>query len=183
MPNSINDFKTDYPESAYIPYISPLIDEIIEFHKTAESGFSEKTKFIKNYQNLNTLAEIANTLPQGKIYVDVWATWCGPCKAEFAHKKELKTLLQKNGIQILYISVDRDQDSIQWKNMVKFYNLEGFHVRANKELNAELRKIFDRQGSISIPWYILMDSNGEILKKHASRPSQINELEKEISEK
>jgi thiol-disulfide isomerase/thioredoxin len=178
-----NDFKTDYPESAYIPYISPLIDEIIEFHKTAESGFSEKIKFIKNYQNLNTLAEIANTLPQGKIYVDVWATWCGPCKAEFAHKKELKTLLQKNGIQILYISVDRDQDSIQWKNMVKFYNLEGFHVRANKELNAELRKIFDRQGSISIPWYILMDSNGEILKKHASRPSQINELEKEISEK
>jgi thiol-disulfide isomerase/thioredoxin len=176
-----NDFKTDYPESDYIPYISPSIDEVIEYHKKAESGFSEKTKFVKDYQNLNTLTEIVKTLPPGKIYVDVWATWCGPCKAEFAHKKELDSLLQNKGIQKLYISVDRDQDSVQWKNMIKFYNLEGFHVRANKELDTELRKIFDRQGTITIPWYILMDSNGKILKKHASKPSQISELEKEIN--
>lgn len=177
-----SDFKTDYPGSKYIPYISLLIDEIIEFHKTANSDFSEKTKFVEAYQKLNTLDEIANTLPQGEIYVDVWATWCGPCKAEFAHRKELKTLLQKNGIQMLYISIDRDQDSIQWKNMIKFYNLEGFHVRANKKLDTELRKIFDRGGSISIPWYILMDSDGKILKKHASRPSQLEQLVNEINE-
>ena len=178
-----NNFKTDFPGSGYIRYITPFVDEIIEFHKTADSEFNEQTKFVKAYQKLNTLTEIANTLPKHKIYVDVWATWCGPCKAEFAYKKELKTLLQKNGIQMLYLSLDRDQDSIQWKNMIKFYNLEGYHVRANKELNAELRKIFDKDGSISIPWYILMDSSGEILKKHVSRPSQTNELEKEIIEK
>lgn len=176
-----DDFKTDYLESGYIPYIAPLIDEIIRFHKTADSGFSEMTKFVKAYQNLNTLTEIANMLPSGKTYVDVWATWCGPCKAEFEHKEQLKALLHKNGIQMLYISIDSDQDSTQWKNMIKFYNLEGFHVRANKELNTELRKIFDKGGSISIPWYIFMDRDGKILKKHASRPSQINELEKEIN--
>lgn len=83
---------------------------------------------------------------------------------------------------MLYISIDRDQDSIQWKNMIKFYNLEGFHVRANKKLDTELRKIFDRGGSISIPWYILMDSDGKILKKHASRPSQLEQLVNEINE-
>lgn len=176
-----NDFKIDYPGSEYTSYISPLIDEIIKFHKSADSAFSEKTKFVKEYQKLNTLTEIAHILPQGKIYVDVWATWCGPCKAEFAHKEKLKTLLQKNGIHMLYISIDRDRDSIQWKNMIKFYNLEGFHVRANKELDTELRKIFDKGGSMSIPWYILMDSDGNILKKDASRPSQIDELEKEIN--
>ena len=176
-----DDFKTQYPESEYFPYITPHIDEIIRFYKTADSEFSEKTKFVEAYQKLNTLSEIAKALPPGKIYVDVWATWCGPCKAEFEHKEQLKTLLQQNDTQMLYISIDRDQDSTQWKNMIKFYNLEGFHLRANKEVEAELREIFDKGGSISIPWYILMGSDGKILKKHASRPSQIDELEKEIN--
>lgn len=174
-------FKTKYPESEYIPYLSPLIDEVIRFHETAQSDFNEQIHFVENYQNLNTLAEVTKAFPEGsKIYVDVWATWCGPCKAEFEHKDELKNLLGKNNIPILYLSIDREKDSVQWKNMIKFYNLEGHHVRANKELDAELRKIFDRNGSLSIPWYILTDNNGNIIKKHASRPSQIEELEKEI---
>jgi thiol-disulfide isomerase/thioredoxin len=175
-----DDYKADYPESRYIPYISPFIDEITEFHKTAESGFSKMTKFVENYQHLNSLTEIANTFPKGRIYVDVWATWCGPCKAEFEYREELKKLLQKNNIQILYISVDREEDSIQWKNMIKFYNLEGYHVQVNKELGAELRKIFDSNGSIAIPWYILMDNTGNIIRKHASPPSRISDVEKEI---
>ena len=66
--------------------------------------------------------------------------------------------------------------------MIKFYNLEGYHIRANKQLEAELRKIFDNNGSISIPWYILIDNDGNILRRHAKQPSQINELEKEINE-
>lgn len=176
-----DDFKSDYPESKYIPYISPLIDEIIDFHKASDSDFSENVKFVENYQNLNTLADIARSLPNGIIYVDVWATWCGPCKEEFKHKEELKKLLQEKNIQNLYISVDYDRDTVQWKNMIKFYNLEGYHVRANKELETELRRIFDK-GPLAIPWYLLIKNDGNILKKYAYPPSAINVLEKEINE-
>jgi thiol-disulfide isomerase/thioredoxin len=175
-----DNFKTDYPKSEYIPYISPQIDEIVRFHEIVNSDFSEKTKFVEN----NTLSKIAKDLPSmpsGKVYVDVWASWCRPCKTEFQHKEQLTTLLQQKGIQMLYISIDRDQDSTQWKNMIKFYKLEGFHVRANEELETELRKIYDRGGSISIPWYMLMNSNGNIINKHASPPSKIKDLEKEIN--
>lgn len=64
--------------------------------------------------------------------------------------------------------------------MIKFYNLEGYHIRANKELNSELREIFNPDGPLSIPWYILIDKNGNIVKKNASRPSDIGELFNEI---
>ncbi|MBP8960294.1 MAG: TlpA family protein disulfide reductase [Bacteroidales bacterium] len=175
------NFKSEYPKSKYIQYISPLIDEIINFHKASESEFSEKVIFVKDYQKQKSLTDIAKTLPKGKIYVDVWATWCGPCISEFKYKEDLKSLLQKNNVQILYISIDRDQDSVQWKNMIKFYNLEGFHLRANKELQTDLIKIFDNNGSISIPWHILIDNNGTILKRHAKGPSQIMQLEEEIN--
>jgi len=40
-----------------------------------------------------------------------------------------------------------------WKNMIKFYNLEGSHIRANAQLIADLRKLFDNNGSIYILWY------------------------------
>jgi thiol-disulfide isomerase/thioredoxin len=176
-----DDFKIHYPNSGYIPYIAPQIDEIVRFHKIAESEFSGNTKFVEAYQKLNTLTEIASVLPPGRIYIDVWATWCGPCKAEFAHRDQLKKLLQQHNINMLYVSIDRDQDSTHWKQMIKFYNLEGFHIRAGKELDAELRKLFDKGGGISIPWYILLESDGQILKKHASRPSQLSNLEKEIN--
>ena len=65
--------------------------------------------------------------------------------------------------------------------MIKFYNLEGSHVLANKELVAELRKLYDQNGSIAIPWYILIDSKGKVIRKHVSPPSQIAKLEEEIA--
>jgi thiol-disulfide isomerase/thioredoxin len=177
------DFKTQYPNNGYHSYISPLIDEIVQFNQVSGSEFSDKMKFVKNYQNLKSLAEIAKTMDEGKIFIDVWATWCGPCKAEFEHKEALKKLLEKNNIQILYISIDNEKDSTQWKNMIKFYKLEGNHVLANKELVAELRKLYDQNGTIYIPWYILIDNKGNIIKKHVSPPSQIAKLEQEITEK
>jgi len=132
---------------------------------------------------MKSLAEIANIMDTGTIFIDVWATWCGPCKAEFEHKEALQNLLEKKNIQTLYISIDNEKDSAQWKNMIKFYKLEGSHVLANKELVAELRKLYDENGAIYIPWYILIDNKGNIIKKHVSPPSQIAKLEEEIAEK
>jgi thiol-disulfide isomerase/thioredoxin len=176
------EFRKDYPGSDYLPYISPLIEEVVSFQKKAEGGFSDNMNFVDGYSHLNTPADIVGKLPRGKTYVDVWATWCGPCKAEFEFRAKLQELLHKKGIQMLYISLDRDQDSMQWKNMIKFYNLEGYHVRAGKGLDAELRRIYDRNGSVAIPWYMLFDHEGRILVKHAESPSSYDNLEKQLNE-
>lgn len=175
------DFRSDFPNSQYSKFIEPMVTPIVEYHKKKEEPFNENIKFIEEYEKKNSLDEAVSSLKGKKIYIDVWATWCGPCKAEFAHKSELKKLLVENNTEILYISIDRDENDTKWKDMIKFYNLEGYHIRTNKALDSNLRKVFGQNGSISIPWYILIDENGKIIKTHASRPSQIKELAKELN--
>lgn len=176
-------FKKDFPNSKYERFLKPEITRIVEYYEKLEKELkSENVKFIDNSNYINSLQECISLFEGKMVYVNVWATWCGPCHEEFQHKEELKKLLDSNNIVPVYISIDKEKDSIQWKNMIKFYNLEGFHVRANDKLKAELRKIFDKNGSLSIPWYILIDNNGEILKKHASRPSQIEKLDNELND-
>lgn len=177
------DFKSEFPNSNYTKFIEPMVIPIVEYHKKKEESFNENIKFVEGYEKKNSLDEAVSSFKGKRIYIDVWATWCGPCKEEFEHKSELKKLLASNNIEIIYISIDRDEKDAQWKDMIKFYNLEGYHIRTNKALDANLREIFGQNGSISIPWYILIDENGKIIKTHASRPSQIKELEKELNMK
>lgn len=81
---------------------------------------------------------------------------------------------------MLYISSDSKEDEMQWKNMIKYYNLTGHHIRAGKELKEDLKNIL---GSFGIPRYLLIDENGDIANNNAKRPSQLNELEKQITGK
>jgi len=159
----------------YSKYIKPYIDKIINFHRVIEQPFDQAMLFMDNYETVNTMDEATKPFLGKKIYIDVWATWCGPCKSEFAHNEALKKILAENDIQPLYISIDRDDAEQQWKNMIKFYHLTGTHIRANGELGKDLRKLYTNnpEGTIYIPWYILIDEQGNIMEKHAKKPSEV----------
>ena len=177
-----DQFKREYPKSGFSKYIEPLINLIVKYNKSIEQPYSEKMKFVDNYENINTLKEAVQSFKGKKVYIDVWATWCGPCKDQFKYVDRLEEFLRSKNIEILYISIDDAQRDKQWKEMIKFYNLKGKHIRTNKSLDTDLRRIFNQNSIITIPWYILIDENGNIIKGHASRPSEINELKKELNE-
>ncbi|MDR1153111.1 MAG: TlpA family protein disulfide reductase, partial [Bacteroidales bacterium] len=168
----------DYPNSKYPEYIRPLINEIVLYHQTVEKPFDENVHFLDGYENINTLEEALKPLKGKKIYIDVWATWCGPCKEEFKHRQELKKILDRQNIQQLYISIDQDDQDLRWKECIKFYGLSGTHIRANRNLDMDLRKRYDKKAkgpnySMGIPWYMRVDENGHIIKEHAETPSEI----------
>lgn len=171
-------FTLTYPDSPYSDYISPHIQPIADFHKVQDEAFN--IDLLQNSDSLNTLSGCIKLFKGKPLFIDVWASWCGPCKEEFKYKSQLDKLLQDNGFELLYISIDDDRRKESWIQMIKGYKLNGKHVRANKKLNSDLRKIYDQNGSITIPWYIIVNANGEIEIEHAYRPSQTADLEKQL---
>jgi thiol-disulfide isomerase/thioredoxin len=167
-------FMKDYPDNGYSKYIKPEIDQIVQYHQIIEKPFDETVHFVDGYENITTLEDAIRPFRGRKIYIDIWATWCKPCKREFAHQQALKKILDEQDIQSLYISIDENDRDQQWKEAIKFYGLSGAHIRASRPLFEELCERYNKKDKyVNIPWYILVDENGKILKKHAEAPSKI----------
>ncbi len=175
----IQEFKNNYPESEFLPYLDNTQKSMTAYLKIADAPFNEKIKFIDN-EKINSLAECVSIFKGKKVYIDVWASWCLPCRAEFKHLDDLRKLLKHNNVALLFISIDSGHFEKMWTDLIKYYNLEGYHIKANKQLDSDLKRIYNNGGSMTIPWNILVDENGQIMQLHASRPSQIGQLEKEI---
>lgn len=173
-------FKKEYPSSPYTHFLEPVIMPIIAFHKKQAEPLNEKINFIANSSNLNSVNDVLKSLNGKQYYVDIWATWCSPCKSEFKDNAKLYELLKSKNITMVYISIDKESREKQWKEMIHFYNLEGYHIRVNEKLDANLRSLYGNQ-SMGIPWHFLTDENGNITKKNVSGPSEIENLEKQLS--
>jgi len=171
----IKYFKTNYPESGYISFLEKAIKPMLDLHERSPLN---GVTILKDYPSINSIMECAHLLPEKNIYVDVWATWCKPCIEQFSYNDTLKEILKSKDVVKLYISVDDDEDDEHWRKQISYYNLEGYHLRANKLLNAELENL----GINSIPIYFILDKDGKILKMNAAKPSDLEKLEKELTE-
>ena len=147
------------------------------------------------YNNLqetqkNTLAPDFNyTDPSGKlislkslrgkyVYIDIWATWCAPCIAEIPGLKKLEEAYSTNNIQFVSLSVDTQADKEKWLAFVKDNQLKGIQVMADLDFKSEFIKKF---GVTSIPRFLLIGPDGEIIENDAKRPADAA-LKKQLDE-
>lgn len=176
-----NKFKATYPKSAYSPYLQPMADEVLQFHQNAKQDFATDQKIMANYSQINSLDELMTKFKGKTVFVDLWATWCGPCKAEFEYGHELEKFLAAKGVEMLYISMDKDEADQQWKDMVKYYKLTGNHIRTNQALQTDLiNKLWEGKG-YAIPRYLIL-KDGKLVVASALRPSDKEKLYKQIEQ-
>ena len=172
-------FKEKYPASPYLNYFEEQMNETIELY--TENKSDPSIRFTENSDSINSLSALISRFKGKKLYVDIWATWCAPCRKEFQYKDSLEIILEQHDIIPLYISLDNNNQDKKWKALVYAYNLRGIHFRANQAFIDDLNKLYldgknpggNEKKSFSIPWYMLIDKNGHIVEKQAKRPSEI----------
>ena len=105
------------------------------------------------------------------VYIDVWATWCGPCRQEIPYLKKLDE--DYKDAQIVFLSLSVDQDKAKWEKMVKEQSMSGVQLHIGQ--NSSFQQAYKIEG---IPHFILLDREGRIIDKKMSRPS-MDELTRE----
>ncbi|MCR8666453.1 TlpA family protein disulfide reductase [Aestuariibaculum sp. M13] len=102
------------------------------------------------------------------VYIDVWATWCGPCKKQIPYLKELEHAYKGKDIVFVSISVDNIKDKQKWKDFVKSEALGGVQLMADKDFASGITKNYEIN---AIPRFLLFDKEGKIISTDAMRPS------------
>lgn len=114
---------------------------------------------------------------KGKVvYIDFWASWCGPCRKMMPYSKQIHEQLtdkQKKDIEFLYISIDADTNN--WKKAVTELDLIGTQFLSPGNWKSKACSYFQIG---SIPRYMIMNKKGEIVDVNAPRPDnpQLMEL-------
>ena len=121
-----------------------------------------------NYVNVDGRTVSLSSLRGKYVYIDVWATWCGPCKKEIPFLSAIEDEYRTRKIQFISLSVDVNKDINKWKEYVKSNQLKGIQLIADKDFNSDFIKKFNIN---SIPRFILIDPEGKIVSGDAKRPS------------
>jgi thiol-disulfide isomerase/thioredoxin len=133
--------------------------------KMAKLKGTPSPKFI-NYENHKGGTTSLDDLKGKYVYVDVWATWCGPCKREIPFLKEVEKEFHGKKIEFVSISIDKKGAYEAWRNMVTEKELSGIQLFAGDDL-----QFMDDYGIEGIPRFILIDDKGNIVNSDAPRPS------------
>ncbi len=112
---------------------------------------------------------------KGKVvYLDVWGTWCGPCKDMMQYAGSAKKLFDGKDVIFLYLC-NRSSDK-SWKNIIKEYGLTGkiaVHYNLPDEQQSAIEKFLQIR---SFPTYMLIDKEGNIVDRKAPRPNKSDDL-------
>ncbi len=157
-----------------LKYYRQYLDGELALRRDLPKGAVSPT--FDDYENYKGGKTSLKDLKGKYVYVDVWATWCGPCKAEIPSLKELEKKYHGKNIAFVSLSIDDDRSHggswekahDDWKKFVAEEELGGIQLFAPKGWKSEFVLGYRING---IPRFILIDPKGKIVTPSAPRPS------------
>ena len=128
---------------------------------------SNESVFFKRYDDVtpeDILQTILDNYKGKAVLIDMWATWCGPCRAGHKAMAPIKNDLKDKNIQFVYITSPSSPPTT-WQEMIK--DIDGDHYYLTEEQNHYILNHFESEG---IPTYAIYNTKGEQTYKSIGFP-------------
>lgn len=165
------------------PYLKePLMVHYKQIKANIDRPDLKSATILKEISNSSSRQIMDSVILKNKgkiIYIDCWATWCGPCLSEMPNSKELMKKMKGRDVAFVYMCLDSEEK--QWKAHLAEMQLTGQQYFLTKEQSTDIRKVYEING---IPHYILIDKKGIIVEKGSHlRPNNVeNKIDKLLKE-
>lgn len=165
-PVSENDFKlfmTECKNEEYKGYIANLYN-----YSIIKKDFSKK-ELLNTVGIRSSFSDLVKKYPNKVIYIDFWASWCGPCIEEMPASLALANKYKGKNIVFVYFSLDKNKNA--WETGIKANQLNptNNYLIVN-DFEASLPKQFKIK---EIPRYFIVNKSGKIISADAPRPSEL----------
>ena len=180
IPQLYETYRAEFPNSPFLNVLEPGVKENLRFQN---SRITDKDYHILTCDSTITSLEDAVKPFKGKVvYIDVWATWCGPCLKEFQYLPALKEKAHNMDVVYLYISIDRPEERKKWQKTIAYHQLKGYHLLVNEQLGKSLyTELGNERQILSIPCFVIIDKTGKIAIRHAAAPSEPEKVIEQLS--
>ena len=130
----------------------------------------------KEQEILGDFWDILKEKYKGKVlYIDIWTTWCGPCRSEIPYAIELHEYYKNKPLAFVNICMSSNKDV--WEETIKKNHIAGDNYYLNKSQARLFRDKIHFQG---YPTYLIIDKNGILTDESAPRPSSDKKIKAKL---
>ncbi|RYE23094.1 MAG: TlpA family protein disulfide reductase, partial [Sphingobacteriaceae bacterium] len=163
------------PDSVYYPLVVRY-NQLVRNHKMKQLVTSRRNEYESpktasasnvNYSQTGSLTNVFKKYKGKVIYVDFWASWCVPCRAEMPNAAKLEDELKGKNVVFLYLGYNDKEKA--WLNAREQIGIEGAHYLLSDKMVKEANDLFGING---IPHYVIIGKDGKVISKNAGRPRE-----------
>jgi thiol-disulfide isomerase/thioredoxin len=170
--NNLNQFRT---YQAFVEVTAPKKHLLLT--PRAKTKYNQQLKMVGGMAKGSQAYNFEYTDTQGKmismqslkgklVVIDLWATWCAPCKAEIPYLEKLQRELKGEEVTFVSISIDGANSRQKWLDFVKQHSLGGVQLYTKGE-----QDLMEFYNIGAIPRFLVIDQKGELVSADAPRPS------------
>ena len=149
-----------------------------EQERLAQELAQKESIFFKKFDDVkpeNILQTILDRYKGKAVLIDMWATWCGPCRAGHKAMAPMKEQMKGQNVQFVYITSPSSPMST-WQEMIK--DIDGDHYYLTPEQYSYILAKYESSG---IPTYAVYNTQGEQTYKVIGFPGN-EEIRKRLEE-